>query len=324
MYSPTTRLLAALELLQSRRSITGPMLAEKLQVEVRSVRRYITMLRDLGIPVESEPGRYGAYYLRPGFRLPPMMFTDPEMQAIILGLVAVRHLGLSGALGVESVTAKIERVLPEELRERVRAVQGVLSLDMEPQALTASEEMIARFTAAAYQHNQLWIEYQGSNNETTERVLDVYGLVYHLGYWYAVGYCHLRRDLRNFRLDRVKQARTLETTFVPPEGFNPLQHLWDSIANVPNIWHVEVLLLTTWEDARSRVPPDAAILEQVNDGVMFHTHTGGLDWMARFLVSLGCPLKVLNPPELRVELRRLAESIFDMATDSTINSEEAS
>jgi predicted DNA-binding transcriptional regulator YafY len=77
------------------------------------------MLRDLGIPVESDPGRYGTYYLRPGFRLPPLLFTNTEMLAIILGLIAARHLGLSGALGVESATAKIERVLPEELRERV-------------------------------------------------------------------------------------------------------------------------------------------------------------------------------------------------------------
>src|SRR5436190_1508228 len=161
MYSPTTRLLTVLEVLQSKSAVSGPELAKKLEVKVRSVRRYITMLRDLGIPVESEPGRYGAYYLRPGFRLPPMMFTEPEMLAIILGLVAVRHLGLAGALGVESVTAKIERVLPEELRERVRAVQTVLSLDIRMESLTASEELIAQFTAAAYQRNQLWIAYQG-------------------------------------------------------------------------------------------------------------------------------------------------------------------
>jgi predicted DNA-binding transcriptional regulator YafY len=315
MYSPTTRLLTVLELLQSQRSITGPALAEKLEVGIRSVRRYITMLRDLGIPVESEPGRYGAYYLRPGFRLPPMMFTDPEMLAIILGLVAVRHLGLSGALGVESVTAKIERVLPEELRERVRAVQGVLSLDLKTQNLMTSEDMIAKFTTAAYQHNQLWITYRGSNKESTGRIIDVYGLVYHLGFWYAVGYCHLRHDLRNFRLDRVEQAKVLETTFASPEGFNALQYLWDSIANVPNIWRIEVLLLTTWEDARTRVPPDAAVLQQVKEGVMLRCYTGGLGWMARFLVGLDCSLKVLNPPELRTELRQLAESIVEMAAD---------
>lgn len=315
MYSPTTRLLTVLELLQAQGSISGPALAEKLSVDSRSVRRYITMLRDLGIPVESEPGRYGAYYLRPGFRLPPLMFTNPEMLAIILGLVAVRHLGLSGALGVESVTAKIERVLPEDLRERVRAVQGVLSLDIQSQNLTASETMIALLTAAAYQHTQVWIEYQVAGKETTQRIVDVYGLVFHAGCWYAVGYCHLRGDLRIFRIDRMKQVKPLETTFTPPEHFDPLQYLWESIATIPNIWSIEVLLMTTLDDAQRRVRRNVALLEAVEGGVMLRCFAGDLDWMARFLVGLRCPLRVLNPPELRDELHRLATFITEIAAD---------
>ncbi len=315
MYSPTTRLLTVLELLQSQRRITGPELAERLEVGIRSVRRYVTMLRDLGIPVESEPGRYGTYYLRPGFRLPPMMFTNPEMLAVILGLMAAQHLGLSGALGVESVLAKIERVLPEELRGRVEAVQRVLSLDLKPHRLTASEHLIGQFIEAACQHHQVWIEYQGTNQERTERILDVYGLVYHLGYWYAVAYCHLRAGIRNFRLDRVRQVKTLDTTFVPPDSFKPLSHLWASIATIPHFWQVEVLLLTTWEDAQARVPPDAGVLDPVKDGVILRCQTSILEWMARFLVGLDCPLQILNPPELRVELRHLSARILAMAAD---------
>src|SRR5690349_11690155 len=108
MYSPTTRLLTILEILQSRNEVSGPELAATLEVDVRSVRRYVTMLRDMGIPVESDPGRYGTYYLRPGFRLPPLMFNGGEILAIILGLMAVRHVGMSGGLAVESAIAKIE------------------------------------------------------------------------------------------------------------------------------------------------------------------------------------------------------------------------
>jgi predicted DNA-binding transcriptional regulator YafY len=297
MYSPTTRLLTVLELLQSHANVTGPQLSEKLEVDVRSVRRYITMLRDLGIPVESEPGRYGAYYLRPGFRLPPLMFTNTEMLAIILGLVAVRHLGLAGALGVESATAKIERVLPEELRERVRAVQGVLTLDIRHPKQPISEEMIARFSLAAYQHNQVWLEYQGYASEKTERVIDIYGLVYHSGFWYAVAHCHLRQALRCFRLDRVKQAKALDTTFEPPSDFDPLAYLLETIARMPYTWRVEVLLRTSLEAARARVSPDIGVLEEIEGGVMLHCYAEGLDWMARFLVSLQCPLVVYHPPD---------------------------
>ena len=175
MYSPTTRLLTLLELLQSHAEISGVELAETLEVDVRSVRRYVTMLRDMGIPVESEKGRYGAYSLRPGFRIPPLMFTDSEILAVVLGLMAVRRLGMATAGGSESAATKIERVLPDELRERVRAFQGVLTLDM-PASQAVKEEVLARFSLGAYQRSRLWIEYWGgSRGSATERAVDVYG-----------------------------------------------------------------------------------------------------------------------------------------------------
>src|SRR2546427_12586177 len=96
MYHPTTRVLTVLELLQSHRQISGPKLAERLEVDIRSVRRYITMLQDLGIPIETERGRYGTYRLRPGFKLPPLMFTEDEALALTLGLLAPRGRGRTG------------------------------------------------------------------------------------------------------------------------------------------------------------------------------------------------------------------------------------
>jgi predicted DNA-binding transcriptional regulator YafY len=316
MYSPTTRLLTALEVLQSNGRVTGPNLAEKLEVDVRSVRRYITMLRDLGIPVESEAGRYGAYYLRPGFRLPPLMFNNAEMPAIIIGLLTVRQMGLSGTLGVESAIAKIERILPSELQEQVHALQRVLSLDIKPHDLKASEGLITTFSTAAYQHTQVELIYQAARSGTTTRHVDVYGLVYHLGNWYAVGYCHLRHDLRVFRLDRVKGVSLCETSFDPPTDFDPLEHVWKTIATIPSKWQIEVLLLTTLEDAQFRVPMNVGVLEPVDGGILMRCNAAELGWMARYLVELGCPLRVIHPTELRVELRQLAASILAMADES--------
>src|SRR6266566_7448021 len=130
MYHPTTRVLTVLELLQAHRQMSGPKLAERLEVDVRTVRRYITMLQDLGIPVEAGRGRYGAYRLRPGFKLPPMMFTDDEALALTLGLLAVRQMGLaSAAPAVEGALAKIERVLPSSLSRTAQALQDTLIFD---------------------------------------------------------------------------------------------------------------------------------------------------------------------------------------------------
>jgi predicted DNA-binding transcriptional regulator YafY len=311
MYSPTTRLLTLLELLQSRGSVSGPEIAASLEVDVRSIRRYIMMLRDMGIPVDSELGRYGSYSLRPGFRLPPLMFTDPEIQAIILGLLAVRQLGLAATPGVESGAAKIERVLPAELRERMRAIQGVLTINMPTHQVIAGE-VLARFSIAAYQHWRLWVEYQGGGNERTQREIDVYGLVYHTGNWYSVAYCHLRRDLRSFRLDRVQSVRLLNTQFDPPTNFDALDFLLNSIAQIPGVWRVEVLLKTSLERARQHIPGDMAILEEVEGGVLMRLYSDGLDWLARFLIRAGVGFAIYEPRELRDRLRQIAHEIIEM------------
>src|SRR5579862_9013128 len=114
MYHPTTRLLTVLELLQTHEQLSSSELAARLEVGVRTVRRYILMLQELGIPIEAEMGRNGGYSLRPGFKLPPMMFTNDEALALIVGLMAAQHLGLASTThAVEGAKAKLQRVLPE-------------------------------------------------------------------------------------------------------------------------------------------------------------------------------------------------------------------
>src|SRR5260221_7815267 len=269
MYHPTTRVLTVLELLQSHRQISGPKLAERLEVDIRSVRRYITMLQDLGIPVEAERGRYGAYRLRPGFKLPPLMFTEDEALALTLGLLAARRLGLTAtAPAVEGALAKIERVLPLTLRQRVQAIQETLILDFPQTGATPRSEVLVTLSAAAQQCRRAWLRYLSWQSEETERAVDLYGLVYRGGFWYAVGYCHLRTGLRVFRLDRILQAELREETFSRPPDFDSLAYVLRSLANTPATWEVEVLLETTLDQAQHYVPPVIATLHQVPDGIM--------------------------------------------------------
>jgi predicted DNA-binding transcriptional regulator YafY len=125
--------LALLELLQANPSIGGAELAARLGVDPRTVRRYATRLQELGIPVGSERGRYGGYRLRPGYKLPPLMLTDDEATAVVLGLMAGRRLGLSTATAAaDSALAKIHRVLPAALRERTLAVEQTLGFTLAP------------------------------------------------------------------------------------------------------------------------------------------------------------------------------------------------
>src|SRR5258708_31364061 len=123
MYHPTSRVLTVLELLQARPFITGPELAARLEMDVRTVRRYITHLQDVGIPVEANIGRHGGYRLRPGFKLPPLIFTEEQATAIMLGLLASTWLEIGeSAVAHEGALAKGARVLPMPGGERLPPV----------------------------------------------------------------------------------------------------------------------------------------------------------------------------------------------------------
>ena len=310
MYHPTTRVLAVLELLQAHGRLSGPELAGRLEVDLRTVRRYVTMLQDLGIPVEAERGRYGGYRLRPGYKLPPLMLNDDEALAITLGLLAARRLGLAvAAPAVEGALAKVERVLPPAVRGRVAAVQETLAIDLTPPSETPASATVVTLSAAAHERRRVWLRYASARGEESERAFDPYGLVYLIGRWYAAGYCHLRRDLRVFRLDRVRQVEALDETFVRPPGFDSLAYVQETLATMPGTWRVEVLLKASVEEARRLVPPHTATLEPREDGVLLCFYVDSLDWIARVLVGLGLPFVVREPPELREALHRLADQI---------------
>ncbi len=137
------RVLTVLELLQARETVSGAVIAEHLEVSVRTVQRYVSRLQDLGVPVESTRGPGGAYRLRPGFRLPPLMFGAEEAFALALGLDALTYLGLGkvapAALGAR---AKLDRVLPVAISERVCALRAALLLERPRSTVEADVSML--------------------------------------------------------------------------------------------------------------------------------------------------------------------------------------
>jgi len=316
MYHPTTRVLTVLELLQSHHRLTGPELAARLEVNARTARRYITMLQDMGIPIEAERGRYGAYRLRPGFKLPPLMFSEDEALAVTLGLLAARRLGMAvAAPAVEGALAKIERVLPPALRERIQAVQAALVLDLAAAESQPTSAVVVEMSAAASSGRRVRMTYRTERGEATERCYDPYGIVYRQGRWYTAGHCHLRGALRMFRLDRVADLQTLEERFERPADFDAAAYVVQSLATMPNVWHVEVLLRTTMAEARRCISPIFGTLEECEGGVLLRAQGDHLGWMARELVAAGLPLAVRRPTALRDELRALAGRIAAMAAE---------
>ena len=218
MYYPTTRVLSVLELLQSQPAITGAQIASHLEVDLRTARRYIAMLEDLGIPVTADRGRNGGYRLMPGYKLPPLMFNEDEALAITLGLLATKNMGMSvHAPAVDGALTKIDRVLPERLRERLRLMKEALVWDVgEVTVSRPSSTVMLNLSAAAAGRLQVALGYVRADGTQSSRTFDTYGIVCQRSSWYAIGYCHLREDLRLFRLDRVIGAEPLETQFERP------------------------------------------------------------------------------------------------------------
>ena len=311
MYHPTTRVLAVLALLQAHGRMSGAELAQRLEVNIRTLRRYIIMLQDLGIPIEAERGRNGAYVLSAGFKLPPMMFTNEEALALTVGLISARRLNLADTdRAVESAFAKLERVMPLDLKSRVQALTETITLDQKAASSAApSEVVLSEMSSAAQLQQRVHIQYRSTSGEDSERDFDPYGLTYYLQKWYVVGYCHLRQDLRSFRLDRIMHIETLDAHFKRPEGFDPLAHMMQAIATMPRRYPFELLLKTDINTAHKEVFDVLGVLEPLKDGVIMRGSVEDLDWLARQISIFSFDFIVIAPEELKAELKKHATKL---------------
>lgn len=311
MAHPTTRVLAALELLQTRGRISGADLARSLEVDRRTVRRYIALLEEIGVPITAELGRHGGYELVAGFKLPPMMFTNDEALALSLGLVAARGLGLDdGGRAAASAQAKLERVLPAKVQARVRALDETVSLEGSSGVSREINSTLATLTAAAHGRMGTRMTYRRASGEASVREFDPYGLVHRGGRWYAVGHCHTRKGLRSFRLDRVAAIALEDRQFRRPEGFDAFRYLDRSLATMPRAYSVEVWLETDLESAHRELFPTFGILEPVDDGVLLRAQADDLGWFARELARMPWPFAIRHPAELKDAMTAHANRIL--------------
>ncbi len=309
MYNPTTRLLTILELLQTHEQLSASALAQKLEVEVRSIRRYITMLRDIGIPIDSERGRYGGYTLRPGFRLPPMMFNHDEIVAVIVGLKLMRELGALSTTAVDSATSKIERVLPDKLRIKSQALQQFLMVALTP-AYKISGEWLLMLNLASVDEQCVEMTYISANRSTTQRIISPYGVVLHGRTWYIAAYCHLREAKRVFRLDRVQRLMPSEQTYQTDVEVDAREFVLSSLATIPGIYSFEVLFHAPLETVSEYIPASMAVLESQGGRTLMRCYSDDAHWLAGYLAQIEIPFTIQKSDELRSALQLLAERLL--------------
>ena len=310
MAKPTTRVLAVLELLQSQGLVSGAELARRIEVDARTLRRYITALEEMGIPITTEQGRYGGYRLVPGYKLPPMMFSEEEAQALSLGLIAAKGLGLADAApAIESVQAKLDRVLPSAPRRTIAALRESVALQTGNARTSADARLLRVLSESAGTRRTATLRYRAADGALTSRDFDVYGNVFRGGRWYVVGHCHLRQGLRTLRLDRVAHAEVTEQPFSRPDGFDPMEYLNRALASVPRGVPTELYLHADLERARRELFNGLGVAEAEGEGVVVRGYCDELDWYARELMRLPFDFDVRAPAELGATVARLAAAL---------------
>ena len=310
MYHPTTRLLTILELLQAHALLSGEELARRLEVEPRSVRRYITMLQDMGMPITAIHGPGGGYQLGPGFKLPPLMFTEDEATALVLGLLGTPWLALGQpSLAVEGALAKVLRVLPVHARERLGAVAGQLVLSPGEQESRPAANMVIELSEAVQRRERLEIAYRSHHDFVTRRIVEPYAVAGWWGHWYLVAYCCLRQEYRLFRLERVQELRARAETFTRDASFDVEVYLREQLGRRAARWQMVIEFQAPLYTVQQLIPASYGTLEETAGGVRFTTHHGDLGDFARFLVTRNLPFVVHEPKELRAELLRMAATI---------------
>jgi predicted DNA-binding transcriptional regulator YafY len=343
MTRPTARVLALLEILQAGGTRTTADLAARLEVDERTVRRYVDHLIDLDIPVRSTRGRYGGYRLAPGYRMPPLMFTDDEALAVMLGLVAGLRAGLvtTSATAMESAAAKIRRVLPEALGGRLDALLATADFTTAARpAVTQETGVLLMLAEAARYRRPVAVSYTTRDGRRSERTVHPYGIVVHSGRWYLTGADSASGEVRTFRLDRIETATVLPGSFDLPAGFDPATRVLSGLAEVPYQHEVSLRVLGPAEQVRGRLPAGIATVEEISAdptqepaaqeardlaepsalrSVSGARESGGwvrvrlqaerLEWIPSLLASLDRPFVIEYPDALRDHVRALARRL---------------
>jgi predicted DNA-binding transcriptional regulator YafY len=304
---PASRLLAFLELLQTRLVVDARGAAQELGVSERTIRRYAVALHDIGIPVDGQPGIGGGYRLRAGTRLPPLMLSDEEAAAVVYGLMIAEQRGLSGADGA---LAKIARVLPDRLTRRVERLRDKVSLSGEPDPPPVSSEMLLVVAEAVRRRRSLEIGYARGDGNRSTREIEPLGLVARRGRWYVPARDRRSNEVRTFRADRIARATIGDPAAPPDPDFDPAAHVVQMLARLPRAWEIEVHLDAPVREIAARVPATVAELTSEGSGTRLELRADSLEWVAGVLAGLGADFRVIRPDELREHVAALASRLM--------------
>ncbi len=314
MPATAVRLINLILLLQCQPNQKAAHLAAQLGISVRTLHRYFVMLDEMGIPVYSERGPYGGFSLVRGYRMPPLVLTPDESVAVYLGVGLVEEMwGQLYREAARGALAKLENVLPDEQRHEVAwARRALLATGMHRGDLDALAPRLEKLRRAAREHRQIQMTYHSrSQSDPTERRFDPYALVHRWGWWYAVGFCHLRQAVRTFRVDRIVELSLLDTVFDAPVNFDLRAYL----ATEPQIQKALTVRMhfspQMAEVALESRPYWESFTQQPDGSILVCFSAPDLIWAVSTALAYGPGVFVLEPPEVQHAVKEWAQAIAD-------------
>jgi predicted DNA-binding transcriptional regulator YafY len=323
MLETSARLLRLLGLLQVRPEWSGPDLADRLGVTVRTLRRDVQRLRDLDYPVHSVPGVAGGYRLGPGRALPPLLLDDDEAIAVVVSLRSAASYTVAGLSEASvSALAKLDQVLPARLRERTVALQQA-TVALTGPGPVVDPDQLAALAAACRRHQRVRLRYRNRSGSESERVVEPHRLV-STGYrWYLMAFDVGQGDWRTFRVDRIIASAETGGRFVPREPPDPAAFVARAVTSAPYRYQTRVLVHAPAHVVAEEFSRTSGVVTDAGDDrCLLTTGSDSLGALTFHLAALGVDFTVLEPQELIDFIAATAERLAQVARHSMVAARE--
>lgn len=311
--SPLARALRTLESIQSSPGITADRHADRLGVSARAVRRYVAILREADVPIESVRGPYGGYHLGRGHRPPPLIFTGTEALALVMAALDGSHDAGDPTQPVGAALAKLLQAMPASVAAHAEAVRRTPAAAPDRAAARPDPSVTASLVAACGAHRRVRLGYRSEAGREWEALVDPWTVVVRHGRWYLLCFAHQAGATRTYQVDRVRYADVLDEPFDPPAIDDPVATL-ESYLSVGWEYPVEIDVGASREAVAACVAASLDHLEPTGPASCRLTgSTSDPEWYARQLTALPGPFHVVRSAELRTAVQQLGQRLCGAA-----------
>jgi predicted DNA-binding transcriptional regulator YafY len=320
--SPTARALLALELIQGSPGITADRLADKLGVSERAARRYVGVLREAGIPIESVRGPYGGYRVGRGLRLAPLIFTAAEALGLVMAVLDGHHDASDPTDLVGSALGKIVRALPEPVAAQAEAVRRTAAPAPDRAAARPDPATTTALVQACTNQRRVRIDYRSEAGSEWAIDADPWAVVIRHGRWYLLCRSHTANAQRAYRIDRVRGVELLDDTFSRPADLDPVAMLEAHLA-VGWEYDVEILIDASREAVDRCVPRALGVLESLGpETSRLVGSTSNPMWYAERLSLIPASYRIVRCPELQEAASVIGQRLLAAAGRSVVVSRD--